>query len=509
MIIVPSIPAAYVRMDSQSSTSSRLLSMPLEVLLHISSNLTTPDYGVLRCVCKHLEASFFNSFAKEFFSKRQFMFTEFSLQALVDISRSRLAPSLKYLIISVERPTTTMLTESDVRVRNTGQYERFNRFKEEFMSHQFLKSTGRDFELLAEALQNLSGLKTVGVRDYSSLGRSRDGAEARWNSYGAPTLYQETGLRPRYNGIPEQSLYPCHVFQTILRALGKSPNVNAERFEVILRNETLSDQAFYIPRHLEPTLTPVLANLKALYLDLDDRLPPTRFARGDSVQCCYSVALMEFLSKLPALEHLRLNFQQYGSAHASELLQWLSTRPNGPEDRSGPALPDQQTLQAADIPKLPPPVEFTRLTQIDLGFAIVKVHILVELYKRYRSTLRSISLHKVTLEPVTSEPTNRIQKVNLWAQLFNKMSKSGLDLSSISLRSVRQTYSHFGAWPVTFKGATAPDWKNWAGSDLDCALREFRDSVVVNWPEDSDYTDHSVVSEESDEEEAEMDEDES
>ncbi|RYP68235.1 hypothetical protein DL770_008471 [Monosporascus sp. CRB-9-2] len=495
--------AAYVKMDSQSSRSSRLLSMPLEVLLHISSYLTTPDYGVLRLVCKHLEASFFNSFAKEFFSKRQFMFTEFSLQALVDISRSRLAPSLKYLIISVERPTTNMLTESDERARNTGQYDEFNRFKEEFMSHQFLKSTGRDFELLAEALQNLSGVRTVGVRDYSAHGRFRDGALARWSSYGAPTFYKQTGLRPRSTSFHYQSLYQCHVFQTILRALGKSPKVNAERFEVILRNETLPDQAFYIPQHLEPTLTPVLANLKALYLDLDDRLPPTRFAIGDGVQCCYSVALMEFLSKLPALEHLRLNFQHYDSVHASELLQWLSKRPNGPKDWSGLALPIQRALQAATTPRPPPPAEFTRLSQIDLGFTIVKLHVLVELYKRYQSTLRSISLHKVTLEPA-----NRMQKVNLWAQLFDKISKSGLDLSSISLRSLKQTYSHFGSWPVTFKGTT-PDWKNWAGSDLECALREFRDAVVVNWPEDSDhsdYTDHSYVSEESDEEEAEMDE---
>ncbi|RYP47503.1 hypothetical protein DL768_006475 [Monosporascus sp. mg162] len=494
-------------MDSQSSPSSRLLSMPLEVLLHISSYLTTPEYGLLRLVCKHLEASFFNSFAKEFFSKRQFMFTEFSLQALVDISRSRLAPTLTYLIISVERPTTAMLTESDERVRNTGQYEEFNRFKEEFMSHQFMKSTGRDFELLAEALQNLSGIRTVGVRDYSSPGRSRDGAGALWSSYGATTLYQQTGLRPRNTSFHDQSLYQCHVFQTVLRALGKSPNVNAERFEVILRNETLPDQAFYIPQHLEPTLAPVLANLKALYLDLDDRLPPSRFARGYGVKCWYSVALMKFLSKLPALEHLRLNFQHYASVHASEFLQWLSRRPDGPKDRSGLALPDQRALQVANTPEEPPPVEFTRLNQIDLGFATVKPHILVELYKRYQSTLRSISLHKVTLEPA-----DRMQRVNLWAQLFDKISKSGLDLSSISLRSLRQTYSYFGPWPVTFKGTPVNGEKNWAGSDLDCALREFRDTVVVNWPDKTDHSDHSDfsghsdVSEESDEEEAEMDE---
>ncbi|RYP30395.1 hypothetical protein DL767_006303 [Monosporascus sp. MG133] len=487
-------------MDSQPSTSSRLLSMPLEVLLHISSYLTTPEYGALRLVCKHLEASFFNSFAKEFFSKRQFMFTEFSLQALVDISRSRLAPSLKYLIISVERPTMGMLTESDGRVRSTGQYEAFNKLKEEFISHQFLKSTGRDFELLAEALQNLSGIRTVGVRDYSSHGRFRDGAGARWSSYGAPTLYQQTGFRPRNTSFPEESLYQSHVFQTILRALGKSPNVNAERFEVILRGETLPDQAFYIPQHLEPTLAPVLANLKALYLDLDDRLPPTRFASGDGVQCCYSVALMEFLSKLPALAHLRLNFQHYDSVHASELLQWLSKRPNGPKDRSGLALPDQRALQAANTPKPPPPVEFTRLNQIDLGFITVKPHVLVELYKRYQSTLRSISLHKVTLEPA-----NDMQKVNLWAQLFDKISKSGLDLSSISLCALRQMYRHLGEWPVTFKGTTSAE-KKWAGSDLECALREFRDAVVVHWPEETDHSGHSDVSEESDEDESDMDE---
>jgi hypothetical protein len=49
-----------------------LVGMPLELLVHmISTYLPTKDLGALRLTCKHLEAALFDTFAKEFFTKKQ------------------------------------------------------------------------------------------------------------------------------------------------------------------------------------------------------------------------------------------------------------------------------------------------------------------------------------------------------------------------------------------------------------------------------------------------------
>lgn len=73
--------------------------VPLEVLLRISSHLTTPELGALRLTCRSIEQSMFNTFMREFFTKRQFMLTEDSLQALIDISKSRLSDCLSHVIV--------------------------------------------------------------------------------------------------------------------------------------------------------------------------------------------------------------------------------------------------------------------------------------------------------------------------------------------------------------------------------------------------------------------------
>ncbi|KAF5849172.1 hypothetical protein GGP41_006034, partial [Bipolaris sorokiniana] len=64
-----------------------LLTIPLELLVAISALLPTEDLGALRLVCKQTEKSLYEWFSQEFFSKKQFMLTHTSLQALIDISK--------------------------------------------------------------------------------------------------------------------------------------------------------------------------------------------------------------------------------------------------------------------------------------------------------------------------------------------------------------------------------------------------------------------------------------
>lgn len=201
---------------------SPLLNIPLEVLLQITSYLTTPEYGHVRLTCKHLEASLFGAFKREFFSKRQFALMEFSIQALVDIAKSRLGPSLTHLIIHLESPPGI---DSPRGIDDVSA--QFNVYLTEFLNHNEFITTGTDAEMLTDAVKHLPNLETVGMRDFNSKTRSRDNTE--WHSYGVPTLNARSGHPlhvPRSaHGVEymrRHSRYTSHVFLTILRALARA-----------------------------------------------------------------------------------------------------------------------------------------------------------------------------------------------------------------------------------------------------------------------------------------------
>jgi hypothetical protein len=172
-------------MDSQTlsnhHSSPSLLSIPVEVLLQITYNLTTPELGNLRRSCKQIESTLFPSFSREFFTKRQFMFTEFSLQALSDISKSRLSSCLSHVIFNLERPPPYD-THSHLPQTDMAGHIRSNRFLQESVSHMTLVNTGQDAEMISEAFSNLGNLETIGVRDFNSRSRRRDYPNIEWKS---------------------------------------------------------------------------------------------------------------------------------------------------------------------------------------------------------------------------------------------------------------------------------------------------------------------------------------
>src|SRR4051794_21640063 len=54
--------------------SSALCRLPIELLVHIiATYLSTKDLGSLRLTSRYLETALFDTFAKEFFTKKQFM----------------------------------------------------------------------------------------------------------------------------------------------------------------------------------------------------------------------------------------------------------------------------------------------------------------------------------------------------------------------------------------------------------------------------------------------------
>jgi hypothetical protein len=180
----------------QTASKSYLLSIPLDILLQITStaNLRTSEYGNLRLTCKGIEHALLNTFAREFFTKRQFMLTHFSLQALIDISKSRLGKYIQHVIIGLEQPSIND-AKMVADMYSGKQLAPDNCLLQEYIEHLALLNTGQDFEMLTEAFSNLSNLDTIGIRDFSSRSRNRDWPQNTWRS-----KYILLVLSASYNG---------------------------------------------------------------------------------------------------------------------------------------------------------------------------------------------------------------------------------------------------------------------------------------------------------------------
>ncbi|KAI1142439.1 hypothetical protein F5Y05DRAFT_370978 [Hypoxylon sp. FL0543] len=476
-------------MGSQSSPTQKdrasLDGLPQETMVSIASYLTTPEYGTLRLVCRKIENLLFEPFAFEFFTKRQFMFSEFSLGALVGISESRLAPHLKYLIFTLERPYMFFLGQNLYHINNgTGIAHHYARGYEEYLSHQALVSSGQDFELIVRALRNLPKLETVGLRDYPCHGRYRDGGDCLWRTYGTLTYYRETGVpympSPLFESLKSEDItHICHIFRTILRAVGTAREPDAyPGLEVILRRHFLPDFALNIPRYLQPTISPVLEGLKVLVLSIAPPTFPGLVSDGQGGYLTHNGFLLaKFLSTMHSLEELRLNFGGSGY-NAAEMVKWLANIP-----KSSDAVGSTQGVNNVEgrFAEMPPTPEFRHLKRLDIGMLTLDVSLLLDLYTRYKSSLRKISFHRVNL---VSEWSGQVEdRVNLWAWFLRRVTQLGFNLSAITLSRLGQ--HRIDEFPLLFRRpgeapaeASVKSMK-WTGMDWERDSREFIQSMVV------------------------------
>ncbi|KAE8441036.1 hypothetical protein EG329_006073 [Mollisiaceae sp. DMI_Dod_QoI] len=455
-----------------NQSGSHLISIPLEVLLQITSSLTTPEYGNLRRTCKTIEASLFSSFSREFFTKRQFMVTEFSLQALVDISKSRYSTSLKHVIFGLERPILPNFRLLSHVGNGSNRPVLRNRLVQEYVSYLGLVNTGEDVEMLAEAFSNLASLETIGVRDFYSRSRNRDYPRVEWKSYGVSTYETETGsqlerIRQDLGAGSSEPLeqYISRIFINLFRALGKASS-RPKSFEVILRQSSLHDHAFYLRKNTDSLIQPVLANLHTLFLDLNSQFLPV-YVDGDSQPLqCPSYLLRQFLSKLPQLQHLRLNFHAYERFLCNNFLSWLAKPVSTIAPTSG------AYLQA------PPPVDLLNLQQLDIGMTSIEPDILVALMRKYQATLCIISFHKVTLWQPNLDTSG--ENPNLWIKVFYQLSKLDLKLRAINMSFLFQQLSEeHRVQEITFKDSRQPQLRKWAGPDVQSGLRDFQTFTTV------------------------------
>lgn len=143
------------------------------------------------------------------------------------------------------------------------------------------------------------------------------------------------------------------------------------------------------------------------------------------------------------------------------------------------------------LPSLfPPAPELLNLRHFEIGMATVSENVLLTFYDKHKSTLRGISLHKVTL---TSSPKSNI---NLCARLCAKMAKLDFDLETFTLSHMKQHirggFSRTGE--LHFRSTSDPRIKVWRGSAFSQAIKDITNDMHPTWgDENSDENDGSTI----------------
>jgi hypothetical protein len=505
-------PRPGVRGDDQKAA---LDTLPTEILSHIATHLSTAELLSLRLANRTIEVQLFNDFAAYYFAKKQFMLTPESLQCLLDISRHpKLSTVLEHVIISLDK-YSLHTTPSHFHGGDPSTIPaRAAKYRQGAYDQAVFLSTGRDRELLSEAFRNLPGLKTVGLRDYNSGMRRRDGQGAQWGAYGATTVLAETGLellRPddgpraylttrQCAGTGTPILFAARAFTVVLQALGAS-GAAPDNVEILLTDNAhaLPDHAFHIPPYLEPTVAPVLAGLTSLLLrvnltymsvfNADDTGP------GDGQVPWFS--LDHFLSLTPNLTQLRLNFMGNDfTGNVSSFLEGLAA--------SGPQL----------LPKL---------AQLEFGMMNGAYQDrLSRVVERWSGTLKRVGFWKVSLSDSPAQDDalelDSRARPNRWAELLIRLRKvaPGIErihvgcLSQCCRGHMQQITLNLGSQEEQGRPPVARVYNREDMRDLKAFKQRMEEELKLFWLEDvvDDGSGESSGSEES-VEEIEGDEDES
>jgi len=243
-----------------------------------------------------------------------------------------------------------------------------------------------------------------------------------------------------------------------------------------LWSSPLEDSAFYLPPYIKHHVQPVLANLETLFLDcnIGHQIVYTKSADGNPEDST-SFYLRTFLSELPQIQHLRLNFPLSDKGGTEELLTWLSKPVSSTSSLTDKLL---------ELPHSPKPINFLHLRQLDIGSVSVRTASLIAVIRKFANTLRIVSFNRIYL--LGGTPADEV-RVNSWAKFLDRLSKlNNLNLTTISMSHLAQFTTERNnlaeVVTVTFKGSKHPRFKKWTGPDMQSGLRDFQDQMVVNWP---------------------------
>ncbi|KAK1061214.1 hypothetical protein LTR74_011224 [Friedmanniomyces endolithicus] len=324
------------------AASLPMLELPPELLIRVSDHLTTVELGYFRRTCKHIETVLFDTFAKEFFTKRQFMIEQPSLQALIDISNH---PTLS-------KRLTEVISSTDAFGHSSTPWGRKGQrafLEAGYVTRELLLHTGQARDMLVEAFSKLPNLRTVGLRDYFGKGRRRDGETALWRSWGWNWLGQNTDE----NGVHCVGLSPALILPVVIYSLGLA-RAKPSNVEVFLRSHLkLSPASFSVGEgYMLPAIGPVLAGLQTLMLHVCGGEDGGGFPQG--YDAWTQAPIKRFLRHTKALETLRLNFEQY-DLFGDAILKWL-----GEPVSAAPHITEGPTIDVS-------PLLLSKLRNLDLG----------------------------------------------------------------------------------------------------------------------------------------------
>ncbi|OAQ77059.1 F-box domain-containing protein [Purpureocillium lilacinum] len=460
--------------SGDTASSCRIKQLPLEVLIRISNDLMTTDLCSFRLTCRAIEQLLYVTFTNEFFTRKQFMIADISLQALIDISKSRLGPHLRHLHIGLDR-------FPDNFQRPLPDDDKERKFRQRYADHFSLWNTGCHRDMLVEAFKHLPNLESVVIRDYNSRKRTREGARAEWSSYGAPTIFDETGIRLSQATIAGWNSntnfqFSSQVFALVTHALGVANITSLKGIEVMAKNgNQLRDFAFNIPKFSAPTILPVLHRLERLHLSINlgwraQSAPWTQVAATAP-----DTMLRQFLCQCTNLKDLRINECHDSPTAMTDLLTWLAGDPNATPNGSKGG--DGRAAMPA------PPPALDKLEDLSLGWMSVPVAPLIKILRKLAPSLRGLELWKMTLVmplPPGSDPSDP-PRVMFWTDFMNQLRQiSGLDLRHIKLGALKQAYLHRPEHHVSFKNRgveaqyTGRHWKDF--------VDEVTPLLDIKWP---------------------------
>ena len=325
------------------------------------------------------------------------MLEQVSLEALIGIANHKtLSPYLSQVIIGLD----TFPHNAGGAGLAVGHLER-----------QVLLETGRAMEMLVEAFSKLKNLRVLGLRDYESGGRTREGENARWRSYGwssGSTDAERAQIRygqPTLGECPKRSILAL-LFGALDRA-GSKP----EAFEAFLRRQRLPLASFDALSCIS-NATSTLASLKRLMLNVEPSQQPILNNRDTAYN-----GMVECLRQASALQHLRINFS-HESADPDQFLQWLGS-PSG------------------SSPSLSPPAQFCHLQSLDLGMLHARPQVIIDVVCKFN--LQTLSFYRMAL--MCNDLAEFDEDPGVWGKFLFNLGKSlpkSTELRTISVSHATQ-----------------------------------------------------------------------
>lgn len=393
------------------------------------------------------------------------MRTEYSLRALVDISKSRLSSYLKHVVISTHLlgPRSPNARPRQWTIESDTREEIYNRMCDDQVV--FL-STGYDRDMLVEAFRNLK-LEAVGIHTQpshylyhgpSSYGISHIERETSIDIRHETTFPTETDRRTKHAGC----------VQNVLLALGKSGSA-PKRLEVDMYNSKFGDDAFNIPPFMEKAVSPVLSNLAAVHVKFHPYAAMTKrliAPQGQSPSKIETYHLRTFLSWLTQVKHLHIESPR----QPQRFFEWLAA-PVSNEDYDGPP-----GLEPPRSPALP------MLYELEISQVELHSYHLLSIVKKFSATLRKLSFNRSLLITCNSGASHAT-----WPGFIAQFARVGSCLTELVLNEIDVGLDP-GLAAMKFKDGTYSFY--YAGPDMKTVLGNLASSIQLeassSEPEDGD-----------------------